>query len=91
MNGVTCKLFGTVIRYLMILRDNYAGQWINFSTIDEYRQRRQEPQKWQEMKKRQADAKVRLLLLLVTLFLYKILKREKKKAYTHISYKLNNL
>ncbi|KAI8143386.1 hypothetical protein BJV82DRAFT_92680 [Fennellomyces sp. T-0311] len=57
LNGVTVKLFGTVIRYIMILRDNYVGQWINFSTIDEYRQRRQEPQKWQEMKKRQADAK----------------------------------
>ncbi|KAI9269315.1 hypothetical protein BDA99DRAFT_348390 [Phascolomyces articulosus] len=57
LDGVTCKLFGTVIRYILILKDNYAGQWINFSTIDEYRQRRQEPQKWQEMKKRQADAK----------------------------------
>ncbi|KAI9492938.1 hypothetical protein BDB00DRAFT_872979 [Zychaea mexicana] len=57
LNGVTCKLFGTVIRYIIILKDNYAGQWINFSTIDEYRQRRQEPQKYQEMKKRQADAK----------------------------------
>ncbi|KAI9320168.1 hypothetical protein BX666DRAFT_2151466 [Dichotomocladium elegans] len=60
MNGVTCKLFGTVIRYLMILRDNYAGSWINFSTIDEYRQRRANPQKHLELKRRHAESKVSL-------------------------------
>lgn len=53
-----CKLFGTVIRYLIILRDNYVGAWVNFSTIDEYRQRRQNQREYLEMKKKQADAKV---------------------------------
>lgn len=58
LNGVTCKLFGTVIRYLIILRDNYVGSWLNFSTIDEYRQRRANPHQWQEIKRKQAEAKV---------------------------------
>ena len=58
LNGVTCKLFGTVIRYLIILRDNYVGNWINFTTIDEYRQRRQDPDKWLETKRKQAESKV---------------------------------
>ncbi|KAI7885245.1 hypothetical protein K492DRAFT_204108 [Lichtheimia hyalospora FSU 10163] len=57
LNGVTCKLFGTVIRYLIILRDNYVGNWINFTTIDEYRQRRQDPDKWLETKRKQAESK----------------------------------
>ncbi|KAI8376427.1 uncharacterized protein BYT42DRAFT_386187 [Radiomyces spectabilis] len=57
LNGVTVKLFGTVIRYLFILRDNYFGNWINFWTIEEYRYRRQNPQEYLEMKKKQGEAK----------------------------------
>ena len=47
-----------MIRYLIILRDNYVGNWINFTTIDEYRQRRQDPDKWLETKRKQAESKV---------------------------------
>lgn len=58
INGATVKLFGTLIRYLFLLKDNYFGAWNNFSTIDEYRRRRSNNQEWLEQKKKQADAKV---------------------------------
>ncbi|KAG0173076.1 hypothetical protein DFQ30_008982 [Apophysomyces sp. BC1015] len=57
LDGVTVKLFGTVIRYLFILKDNYVGSWLNFCTIDEYRQRRSSPEEWQETKRKQAESK----------------------------------
>jgi hypothetical protein len=57
INGATVKLFGTLIRYLFLLKDNYFGAWNNFSTIDEYRRRRSNNQEWIEQKKKQADAK----------------------------------
>ncbi|CAO3610069.1 unnamed protein product [Mucor hiemalis] len=57
INGATVKLFGTLIRYLFLLKDNYFGAWNNFSTIDEYRRRRSNNQEWLEQKKKQADAK----------------------------------
>ncbi|KAF7732780.1 hypothetical protein EC973_000053 [Apophysomyces ossiformis] len=57
LDGVTVKLFGTVIRYLFILKDNYVGSWLNFCTIDEYRQRRSNPEEWLEMKRKQAESK----------------------------------
>lgn len=58
INGATVKLFGTLIRYLFILKENFFGAWNNFSTIDEYRKRRSNTQEWIEQKKRQADSKV---------------------------------
>lgn len=58
INGATVKLFGTLIRYLFLLKDNYFGAWNNFSTIDEYRRRRSNHQEWLEQKKKQSDAKV---------------------------------
>ena len=58
LNGVTVKLFGTLIRYLFLLKDNYFGAWNNFSTIDEYRRRRSNHLEWMEEKKKQADSKV---------------------------------
>ncbi|KAI7863888.1 hypothetical protein BDF14DRAFT_1972429 [Spinellus fusiger] len=56
-DGITIKLFGTLIRYLVILKENYFGRWVNFSTLDEYRERRANPQKWLDTKKKQTDAK----------------------------------
>lgn len=58
LNGVTVKLFGTLIRYLLLLKDNYFGDWDNFSTIDEYRDQRENHREWLAQKKRQADSKV---------------------------------
>ncbi|KAG2229708.1 hypothetical protein INT48_004225 [Thamnidium elegans] len=57
IDGATVKLFGTLIRYLFLLKDNYFGAWNNFSTIDEYRRRRSNHQEWLEQKKKQSDAK----------------------------------
>ncbi|KAI8885057.1 hypothetical protein K501DRAFT_284510 [Backusella circina FSU 941] len=57
INGATVKLFGSLIRYLFLLKDNYFGAWNNFSTIDEYRKNKQNYQEWLEQKKKQADSK----------------------------------
>ncbi|RUO96462.1 hypothetical protein BC936DRAFT_142002, partial [Jimgerdemannia flammicorona] len=57
--GVTVKLFGFIVRYFLILRENYFGTFINFSTLDEYRYQRDHPEEAHEMAKRQAEAKVR--------------------------------
>ncbi|KAI8360778.1 hypothetical protein BD560DRAFT_491673 [Blakeslea trispora] len=57
INGATVKLFGTLIRYLFLLKDNYFGAWNNFSTIDEYRKRRANNEEWLEQKKRQIESK----------------------------------
>ncbi|KAI9475562.1 MAG: hypothetical protein EXX96DRAFT_506047 [Benjaminiella poitrasii] len=57
INGATVKLFGTLIRYIFLLKDNYFGAWNNFSTIDEYRQRKSNQQEWLEQKRRQAESK----------------------------------
>ncbi|KAI9029541.1 hypothetical protein CLU79DRAFT_810102 [Phycomyces nitens] len=57
LDGITVKLFGTVIRYLVILKENYFGRWVNFSTIEEYRQRRANPEYWKKMRVKQADSK----------------------------------
>lgn len=59
MNSAKVKLFGTLIRYLLLLKDNYFGAWDHFSTIDEYRKQRKNHQEWLAQKKKQADAKVK--------------------------------
>ncbi|KAI8987036.1 hypothetical protein BDB01DRAFT_849190 [Pilobolus umbonatus] len=51
------KLFGSIIRYIFILKDNYFGAWNNFSTIEEYRFHRSNPENWENQKKKQADSK----------------------------------
>ncbi|KAI8339604.1 hypothetical protein BC941DRAFT_254942 [Chlamydoabsidia padenii] len=56
-NNAVVKLFGTVLRYILILRDNYVGSSLHFCTIDEYRQRRADPEAYLEMRKKEADAK----------------------------------
>ncbi|CAO3595340.1 unnamed protein product [Absidia cylindrospora] len=55
--GAVVKLFGTVIRYLLILRDNYVGNSLHFCTIDEYRQRRADPDAYMELRKKESEAK----------------------------------
>ncbi|KAG1054268.1 hypothetical protein G6F43_003711 [Rhizopus delemar] len=57
LNGAKVKLFGTLIRYILLLKDNYFGDWDNFSTIDEYRDQRENHREWLAQKKRQADSK----------------------------------
>ncbi|EPB81388.1 hypothetical protein HMPREF1544_11901 [Mucor circinelloides 1006PhL] len=57
INGATVKLFGTLIRYLFLLKENYFGAWNNFSTIDEYRRQKRNQQEWLEQKKKQAESK----------------------------------
>lgn len=57
INGATVKLFGTLIRYLFLLKENYFGTWNNFSTIDEYRRQKRNQQEWLEQKKKQAESK----------------------------------
>jgi hypothetical protein len=57
INGATVKLFGTLIRYLFLLKENYFGAWNNFSTIDEYRRQKRDNQEWLEQKKKQAESK----------------------------------
>lgn len=55
------KLFGSVLRSIMILRDNYVGSSLHFCTIDEYRQRRANPTLHIENRKKELEAKVMLL------------------------------
>ncbi|ORZ07569.1 hypothetical protein BCR42DRAFT_150196 [Absidia repens] len=55
--GAVVKLFGTVIRYILILRDNYVGNSLHFCTIDEYRQRRADPDAYMELRKKESEAK----------------------------------
>ncbi|KIJ61338.1 hypothetical protein HYDPIDRAFT_177084 [Hydnomerulius pinastri MD-312] len=38
--GVTFKMLGWVIRYFMVLRDNYFGSFTHFSTLTEYLEKR---------------------------------------------------
>ncbi|ORZ15864.1 hypothetical protein BCR42DRAFT_438107 [Absidia repens] len=56
-HGAVLKLFGAVIRYIMILRDNYIGNSLHFCTIDEYRQRRSNPDDYMRMRKKEMDSK----------------------------------
>ncbi|KAF9289120.1 hypothetical protein BGZ68_009997 [Mortierella alpina] len=56
-DGVTVKLFGHVIRYVLILMDNYAGLYINFVTMEEYRMRRNDPHGTERNERKQANAK----------------------------------
>jgi hypothetical protein len=65
INGATVKLFGSLIRYLFLLKDNYFGAWNNFSTIDEYRKNKQNYIEWLEQKKKQADSKVVFFYLFI--------------------------
>ncbi|KAF9985364.1 hypothetical protein BGZ75_003070 [Mortierella antarctica] len=56
-DGVTVRLFGHVIRYVLILMDNYAGLYINFVTMEEYRIRRNDPHGTERNERKQAHAK----------------------------------
>jgi len=56
--GVTVKLFGNVIRYVLILMDNYAGSYINFVTMEEYRLKRTDPPGTEKAEWKQANSKV---------------------------------
>jgi hypothetical protein len=58
LRGVSCKLLGSIARYFLILRDNYFGNWVHFVTLEEYRHRRQNPNEYLEMKRREDAAKV---------------------------------
>lgn len=58
LKGVSCKLLGSIARYFLILKDNYFGNWVHFVTLEEYRQRRQNPNEHLEMKRRENEAKV---------------------------------
>ncbi|GJJ73130.1 hypothetical protein EMPS_05488 [Entomortierella parvispora] len=55
--GVTVKLFGNVIRYVLILMDNYAGLYINFVTMEEYRLKRTDPPGAEKAEWKQANSK----------------------------------
>ncbi|KAF9302036.1 hypothetical protein BGZ74_005928 [Mortierella antarctica] len=55
--GVVVKLFGNVIRYVLILMDNYAGLYLNFVTMEEYRMRRSDVQGTENAENKQANAK----------------------------------
>ncbi|CAM0134818.1 Macrophage colony-stimulating factor 1 receptor [Umbelopsis sp. WA50703] len=57
LRGVSCKLLGSIARYFLILRDNYFGNWVHFVTLEEYRHRRQNPNEYLEMKRREDAAK----------------------------------
>lgn len=52
------KLFGNVIRYVLILMDNYAGLYLNFVTMEEYRMKRSDAPGTERAEKKQANAKV---------------------------------
>lgn len=52
------KLFGNVIRYVLILMDNYAGLYLNFVTMEEYRMKRNDVQGTERAENKQANAKV---------------------------------
>ncbi|RUS20577.1 hypothetical protein BC937DRAFT_94898 [Endogone sp. FLAS-F59071] len=56
-SGATFKLFGFTVRYLLILRENYFGPFMNFSTLEEYRRRREHPEEARDIARRQAEAK----------------------------------
>ncbi|KAG0319921.1 hypothetical protein BGZ97_001164 [Linnemannia gamsii] len=56
-HGVTVKLFGNVIRYVLILMDNYAGLYLNFVTMEEYRMKRSDAPGTERTEKKQANAK----------------------------------
>ncbi|KAI8968020.1 hypothetical protein BDF20DRAFT_203466 [Mycotypha africana] len=57
ISGATVKLFGTLIRYIFILKANYFGEYNHFSTLDEYRRRKANKEEWLEQKAKQAAAK----------------------------------
>ncbi|KAI8344725.1 hypothetical protein BC941DRAFT_508242 [Chlamydoabsidia padenii] len=57
IQGAMVKLFGLVVRYLIILQRNYAGNALHFCTIDEYRQRRSNPNLHVENRKKELEAK----------------------------------
>ncbi|KAF9351329.1 hypothetical protein BGX34_000650, partial [Mortierella sp. NVP85] len=54
---VTVKLFGNVIRYILILMDNYAGLYPNFVTMEEYRKKRSDVAATERAEQMQANAK----------------------------------
>ncbi|KAF9388519.1 hypothetical protein CPB97_000885 [Podila verticillata] len=56
-DGVVVKLFGNVIRYVLILMDNYAGLYLNFVTMEEYRMKRSDVQGTERAENKQANAK----------------------------------
>ncbi|KAF9928462.1 hypothetical protein FBU30_002364 [Linnemannia zychae] len=56
-HGVIVKLFGNVIRYVLILMDNYAGLYPNFVTMEEYRMKRNDAPGTENTEKKQAKAK----------------------------------
>ncbi|KAG0277971.1 hypothetical protein BGZ95_004994 [Linnemannia exigua] len=56
-HGVTVKLFGNVIRYVLILMDNYAGLYLNFVTMEEYRMKRSDAPGTERSEIKQANAK----------------------------------
>ncbi|KAG0238201.1 hypothetical protein BGX31_003337 [Mortierella sp. GBA43] len=56
-HGVMVKLFGHVIRYVLILMDNYAGLYPNFVTMEEYRKKRDNPDATERAERKQANAK----------------------------------
>lgn len=67
------KLFGNVIRYVLILMDNYAGLYLNFVTMEEYRMRRSDVQGTENAENKQANAKVLYgLLSTFSIFLHGI-------------------
>ncbi|CAO3695982.1 unnamed protein product [Umbelopsis ramanniana] len=57
LKGVSCKLLGSIARYFLILKDNYFGNWVHFVTVEEYRQRKQNPTQYLETKRREDEAK----------------------------------
>ncbi|KAF8940858.1 hypothetical protein BGZ58_004326 [Dissophora ornata] len=56
-HGVTVKLFGNVIRYVLILMDNYAGLHLNFVTMEEYRTKRTDAEATECAERKQANSK----------------------------------
>ncbi|KAG0375991.1 hypothetical protein BGX24_008415 [Mortierella sp. AD032] len=56
-HGVTVKLFGNVIRYVLILMDNYAGLYLNFVTMEEYRLKRSDAPGTERAENKQANSK----------------------------------
>ncbi|KAF9208080.1 hypothetical protein BGZ49_009869 [Haplosporangium sp. Z 27] len=56
-HGVTVKLFGNIIRYVLILMDNYAGLYLNFVTMEEYRKKRNDIDGAERAEQIQANAK----------------------------------
>ncbi|KAF9983944.1 hypothetical protein BGZ65_001237, partial [Modicella reniformis] len=56
-DGVKVKLFGNVIRYILILMDNYAGLYLNFVTMEEYRKKLSDAEAAERAEQKQANAK----------------------------------